>query len=165
MSVNRIQHLMPGHWLGADHATIKVLTKVLRSGGDQIIAGFREQFPEEQCWLLVLDVNEWIVQQLLERLPGLAGDDLSAAQAHAERTNGAALVVAACPGDAGTEVARFLAKREEQMQVMCDQLRGHPVMALCLAAGSMSMGPLNADAHPADTERARRQARARRHRR
>ena len=162
MSVNRIQHLMPHSWLGPNDSTIKVLTKVLRSGGDEIIAGFREQFPGEQCWLLVLDVHEWIVQQLLERLPGLAGDDLRAAQAHAEQTSGAALMVVACPGEAGTEVARFLAKREDEMQVMCDQMRGHPVMAVCLAAGSMSMGPLYADAHPADTERSRRQARARR---
>ena len=163
MSVNRIGHLMPGSWLGSDHATIKVLTKVLRSGGDEIIAGFREEFPGEQCWLLVLDVNEWIVQQLMQHMPNLAGDGLTAAQDHAKQINGAALVVAACPGEAGIAVARFLARREDQMQVMCDQLRGHPVMGLCLAAGSMSMGPLHADDYPADTERFRRQARARRH--
>lgn len=166
MSINRIRPMLPaGPQDETGERAQQVLRSVLNGGGSALVDEYQRQHPGEQCFLLVLDGREEIVQQLVEvALPHLR-DGLAHAIAATPATT-QALMVQVVPRAAGIEVARFLAKDETQMQAMCDQFSGRDALAIFLACGRMLFGDVSsrhAAADPGAAERARRQDRSRRH--
>ena len=171
MRINRVGPMIAEKPLGENQQkAAKLLYQVLEHGASKLIDEFRQRCPGEQCYLLVLDTRDWIVQELLRRaMPGTA-ETLNQAEARASNAEEGkrpdlALWVQTCPRAAGIEVARFLAKDEPLIQVQCDELQGADVIAICLAHGGMVMTPLESPAPGADlgaTERERRSARSRR---
>lgn len=164
MSVNRVAMMLGTNGVPRDDKTARTLDKVLRDGGGLLIDAFEAAHPGEQAWLLVLDLQEWIVQELAGMLPEcFAGADQVLARAQKRKST--PLWVSVCDSRAGAAVATFLAENEQHMQATCDQARGEHALAICLAHGHMVMARIGPRAEPgalAAAERARRAERSRR---
>jgi len=169
MSINRVAHMLPR---GPAHPNFEraadLLDQALACGASKLVDDFRQQHPGQQCWLLVLDTREWIVQQLIRRVRPDDADLLPHAEAKASADAGGkrpdvALWVQVVPREAGIQVVRFLAEDEPAIQARCDQAQDE-VMAVCVAYGKMittglfTPGP----GELAAAERERRAARRRR---
>jgi len=167
MSINRIGKLVDARHQPPPAGAEAALRFALDAGAGRNVRSFQQDHPGEQCYLLVLDISQAIVRDLM-RDSGMLEAEAASRAAVSEQEGkqpDMGLWITAVPREAGVRVARYFAKDEPGVQAICDRLSHEPVMTICVADGGMSLGPLDpAVAHPADTERARRQARARRHR-
>jgi hypothetical protein len=167
MSVNRIGKLVDARHQPPPAGAEAALSFAMDAGAGRCVRSFQQEHPGEQCYLLVLDTSQGIVRDLMRDSGMLEAEAAArAAVSKQERSQpDVGLWITAVPREAGVRVARYFAKDEPGVQAICDRLSHEPVLAICVTVGGMSMGPLDpAVAHPADTERARRQARAKRHR-
>lgn len=168
MSINRVEQM-----LGQDRHDPRIeragrlLDQVLASGASQLVSDFRRDHPGEQCWLLVLDTREWIVQKLMRMVRPDSVDLLPQAEAQASAAEGGkrpdvALWVQVMPRAAGIEVARFMAADEPLVQARCDGTQDD-VVALCVAHSKIICTPLHrpGPGELAAAERERRAARRR----
>jgi len=171
MSINRVGHMIAHKPLRESHQkAARLLEQVIEGSASHVINEFRRRYPGEQCYLLVLDTREWVVQEMLRSAMPDMVETLKQAEARASADAGGkrpdvALWVHVVPRAAGVEVARFLAKDEPLIQVQCDEAQAEDVMAICLAYGGMVMTALECPAPGADlgaAERERRAARSRR---
>lgn len=173
MSINRIRPMLRKHELPLHHAraadTLEQILVECRPQVSQLMNEYLSEHPGEQCYLLLLDARQQIVQDLLATVYENAAVQLSAMERHARATAGGAqpdqaLVVKVVPRAAGIDVVRFLAVNEEQAHASCDQLADAEAIAVCVDGSGMVVCPIDVPAaDPGAAERARRQDRSRRH--
>jgi hypothetical protein len=168
MSINRVGHMVGQQRPDRVERAHGVLHQVLGSVASQLVNDFRQKHPGEQCWLLVLDTREWIVQQFLRKVLPDPSDVLKQTEAQVIAAEGGkrpdvALWVRAVPRAAAIEVARFVAQDEPLVQAMCDE-EHDDVVALCLAHSTLVCTALHrpGPGELAAAERDRRAARRRR---
>lgn len=169
MSINRVGHMLAQQ--ASDdkkQRQIKLLDMLCWSGISEEVEAFRQKHPGEQCYVMVLDTRERIVQdlmrcvnpQMLEALPDQCVQ-MSAATGGKRPDTG--LWVQVVPRKLGIHVAMFLAKNEPETQAFCDGLHDD-VIVVGLAFGGMWLQPLypHKAGALAAAERERRAARSRR---
>jgi hypothetical protein len=166
MSVNRIGHMIDSGACPSPAFTTPLLSSAMAAGAANLVRRFQREHPGEQCYLVVLDTHQGIVQDLLRDaglLQAAAASEAAASRQEGGRRPDVAMWLSVVPRASGVQTARYFAKDEQQIQAMCDQMAHHPVMGIVVAEDGMTIGPLDQPSDPAATERARRQARARRH--
>jgi hypothetical protein len=171
MSINRIGHMVmprqladkyqPAHDLLETVLTAPLCTLLVSEG--------MRLYPGEQCILVVLHMGVQISQDLVRHMKHQERVQADIAE-QAEGWQAAGmpqLYVFVGNSEMGGNVARFLAKDEAAALVKFDAARQMAdVVGMCLAPGGMVITPLELHGNVAgEAERARRWARARRHRR